>query len=97
MKLDGEDGWMEWVICAPFLEAPIQIQRCEWDRPAVIYPNDLPYEANAFGLFWKKTGIYRNLEEGMAWPARQQMNANFMGYGNMLMLGSLLGSGLNAK
>lgn len=75
-KFEHDDGWIEWAICAPYLDAPVQIQRESWENPSIVYPQELPREMNVCGLYWKRTGIYTELESETPFCVQQQQNAN---------------------
>ena len=58
-----EQGWNRAEWGSPRLkDAPIVLMRDEWSSPIVGTWAEMNPASNIAGLFWKKTGIYREIE-----------------------------------
>lgn len=91
MSFDHADGWVGWMYCAPVIgDAPVQIMRDGWDEPSLIFRDEMWPEMNVAGLYWRRTGIYREREAGISFIAQQQANALAWGLGGFSS--SLLGN-----
>jgi hypothetical protein len=96
MLLRREDGWMEWAMMSPALaDAPVQVMREGWEKPLVIIKAGMDGDTNLADLYWKRTGIYRELEAKIHPAALAQLESCCGGYSGML--GSLFGGILGVR
>lgn len=89
------DDWLDWSIVSPALrDKPVICRRNDADWERVVTADEMRPETNVAGLFWKRTGIYKEAQARMPIEGYQQLNSMHGNSGFLAGIGASLGSSL---